>query len=165
MEVVHNVLDPSDAPAKDGVMIALLPITTDWCKLDLPHMTLVYAGVVEDMKPVDFNELAKDAASIAMLSGYLQLRVQGIEVFGDTEKVNVLKLQPSSELWAMRRAVESWNASEFPFNPHCTIGPVGGPVEYTPSVLGFDRIMASFGEESLTFWLKGCGRSSGTYPG
>lgn len=163
MEVVHNVLDPAEAPVADGVMIALLPITTEWSKLDLPHLTLVYAGVKSEMKPSDFNELAKDAASIAMLSGSIQLRVQGVEVFGDTDKVNVLKLQPSTELWAMRRAVESWNASEFPFNPHCTIGPVGGPVDYTPSALAFDRIMAAFGEESLTFWLKGCGRSSGMY--
>ena len=23
----------------ESVMIALLPITTDWCKIELPHMT------------------------------------------------------------------------------------------------------------------------------
>jgi 2'-5' RNA ligase len=163
MQILHNVLDPTDAPVNDGVMIALLPITSDWCKIDLPHMTLVSAGVTSDMKPTDFNEMAKDAASIAMLSGSIQLRVQGVEIFGDTDKVNVLKLQPSSELWAMRRAVESWNVSEFPFSPHCTVGPVGAPVEFVPPALAFDRIMALFGQESLTFWLKGCGRSSGVY--
>lgn len=163
MQIMHNVLDPADAPANDGVMIALLPITTEWSKLDMPHLTLVYAGTTADVKLTDFNELAKDTGSLAMLSGYIQLRVQGVEVFGDTDKVNVLKLQPTSELLAMRRSIQDWNASEFPFNPHCTIGPVGGPVDYTPSVLGFDRIMAAYGNESLTFWLKGCGRSSGMY--
>lgn len=164
MEVVHSVLAPVDDKPHDQAMIALLPITSDWCKIDLPHMTLVYAGPTADMKPSVFNELAKDAGSLSMLTGSIQLRVKGVEVFGpDDDKVNVLALQPSSELWAMRRTVESWNASDFPFSPHCTIGPVGTEIGYTPSAVAFDRIMAAFGNETLTFWLKGCGRSSAIY--
>lgn len=163
MEVIHGVLDPEN-PVSDKAMIALLPITTEWCKIDLPHLTLVYAGAIADMNPTDFNELAKDASSIAMLSGSIQLRSLGVEVFGDTDKVNVLKFQPSSELWAMRRAVESWDTGEFPiFKPHCTVGPVGAPVEFTPSAVAFDRIMAAFGGETLTFWLKGCGTRPSAY--
>lgn len=163
MRIAHNVLDP-ESTVSATAMIALLPITSEWCKIDLPHMTLVFAGEVADMKPVDFNELAKDAMSIAMLSGSIQLRVKGVQVFGpDDKRVNVLALQPTSELLAMRRVVESWDASEFPFSPHCTIGPIGTEIGYTPSAVAFDRVMAAFGNETLTFWLKGCGRSSGMY--
>lgn len=164
MEVIHGVLDPVDDQTNTDAMIALLPITSEWCKIDLPHMTLVYAGPIADQKLSMFNEMAKDAMSIAMLCGSIQLRVKGVQVFGpDDDRVNVLALQPTSELLAMRRTVESWHASEFPFNPHCTIGPVGTEIGYTPSALAFDRIMAVFGNETLTFWLKGCGRSSGVY--
>lgn len=149
-----STIDVADAPANDGVMIALLPITTDWCQQDCPHMTLVYAGLKTDLKPTDFNELAKDAASIAMLSGTIQVKTLGVAVFGDTEKVNVLRIQSSSELWAMRRSVEHWNASEYPFNPHVTVGPIGTSVDYVPGYLAFDRIMVGWGDENLTFWLK-----------
>lgn len=141
----------------ESVMIALLPITTDWCKIELAHMTLVYAGKVTDMKPASFNELSKDAASIAMLANPITLQVTGSEVFGDVDKVDVFRLRPSSELMAMRRAVENWNASEFPFSPHVTIGPTSplgpylGPI---PRLLAFDRLMVAYGNENLTFWLK-----------
>lgn len=138
----------------DSVMIALLPITTDWCQIECPHMTLVYVGEKKGLKPSTFNELAKDASSIAMLSGPLTLKVQGVKVFGDEDKVNVLVLQPSPELWAMRRAVESWNGSEYPFNPHVTIGPVSGYPENVPTYIAFNRIMVGWGEEKLTFWLR-----------
>ncbi len=138
----------------ESVMIALLPVTNDWCHIDLPHMTLVYAGTTEDLKPTVFNELAKDAASIAMLANRPVLKVLGTDVFGDEEKVDVLRLQPTPELLAMRRTVENWNASEHPFNPHVTIGPTGSFVEVIPTYLAFNRIMVQWGEENLTFWLK-----------
>lgn len=147
--------DAADASASDGVMIALLPITSDWCRQDLPHMTLVYAGLKSDLKPSDFNELAKDAASLAMLSTPIQLRVSGVSVFGpETDRVDVLNLQPTPELLAMRRAVEDWNASDYPWSPHCTIGPTGESNPYIPSALAFNRIMVGWGEDALTFWLK-----------
>lgn len=148
-----GVTDDDDADDDTGIMIALLPITSDWCQIDLPHMTLVYAGTTDQHKPTDFNEIAKDAASLAMLADAMMLKTTGIDIFGDdTEKVNVLKLLPTPELWAMRRFVERWNASEYPFNPHCTIGPVGTPLPmYTPPALAFDRIMVAWGEDQLTF--------------
>lgn len=150
-----SVLDDSDADDKTGVMIALLPVTTDWCKIDLPHMTLVYAGTTDKLKPTDFNELAKDAAALAMLSSTITLRVLCVDQLGDTEKVDALMLEPTSEVLAMRRAVEDWNQSKFPFTPHATIGPIGSSVMMsTPRWVAFNRIYVGWGEESLTFWLK-----------
>lgn len=135
-----------------SVMIALLPITSDWCKIELPHLTLVYCGEVKDLTITDFNELAKDASMLAMLGNPITLRVSGVEVFGGDgeEKVDVLRLQPSPELWSMRRAVEKWNASEYSFKPHCTIGPQGSYIE-PPRYLAFNRVMVSWGEENITF--------------
>lgn len=147
-------MDAADASASEGTMIALLPTTTDWCKQDLPHMTLVYAGLISEHKPTAFNELAKDAASIALLSSPLILQVVGVDVFGEEEKVNVLKLQPSSEVLAMRRVVEHWNASQFPFRPHVTIGPYMLGVDIIPHSIIFDRIYVGWGDENLTFWLR-----------
>lgn len=142
----------------ESVMIALLPITTDWCHIELPHLTLVYAGEKSKLKPGDFNELAKDAASIAMLSRPLTLEVIKKEQFGNWSEdpgdmVDVFRLRASQELMAMRRVVERWNASEHPFNPHVTIGPVGTSVEIPPRYLAFDRILVGWGKETLTFWL------------
>lgn len=144
---------------QDSVMIALLPITTDWCKLDLPHMTLVYAGLVQDLKPSDYNAMAKDAASIAMMSNTISLDVVAREQFGNwstdpASAVDVFRLRFTSQLAAMRNFVEKWNASEFPFNPHVTIGPPGTPVEFPPTRLSFDRIICAWGPDVLTFRLR-----------
>jgi 2'-5' RNA ligase len=145
-----------DEPAK-SVMVALLPMTTDWCKIELPHMTLVYAGLVDDLKPTAFNEISKDAASLAMLSSPITLQVTGVETFGDPQDlVDVFCLRATSELVAMRRMVEHWNASEFPFKPHATIGPVGSRqlLPYVPGYLAFDRVSVVWGDDQLTFRLK-----------
>lgn len=148
-----DVTDDADDDDAKGVMIALLPVTSDWCQIDLPHMTLVYAGTTDDISPLDFNDIAKDAASLAMLADSAYLRVLGYDVFGtDPERVNVLKLLPTPELLAMRRFVEHWNASEFPFSPHCTIGPVGTPLpEFMPRTLAFDKVLASYGTDNMIF--------------
>lgn len=137
-----------------GVMIALLPITTDWCKIECPHMTLVYAGKKTELKSTAFNELAKDASALSMLSRPLMLKVTGVDLFGIEDDVKVFTLRPSSELSAMRRFVDHWNASEHPFNPHVTIGPRDTVVEQIPSYLAFDRIMVGWGDEQLTFSMK-----------
>lgn len=139
---------------EDGAMIALLPTTSDWCKIDLPHLTLVYAGAVNDLKPSVFNELAKDAAMISMLSSAIGLKVMAKETFGSMGEVDAFRLEPSTSLWAMRRSVERWNASEYSFNPHVTIGPAGSIINVFPSYLVFDRIMVGWGDEKLVFWLK-----------
>lgn len=126
-------MDAADASASEGIMIAFLPTSSEWCEQDLPHMTLVYAGVISDRSPGDFNSLAKDAASVALMTPRFGLRVAGVEVFGDEEKVNVLRLRPTPELLAARHFVESWNASSHPFNPHATIGPATSfpPTQYS----------------------------------
>lgn len=136
----------------DGAaMIALIPTTSDWCKIDLPHMTLVYAGLIADRNQGDFNAMAKDAASIAMLARPISLKVIGVEVFGTDEKVDALRLHQDDTLRAMRNFVESWNASEHSFNPHVTVGPVGSASALPPMYLTFDRIMVGWGDEYLTF--------------
>lgn len=155
-----SMLDAGDLAVDNSVMIALLPITTAWCKQDLPHMTLVYAGEKDKLQDGDFNELAKDASTLSMLCGTITCRVLGVEVFGSDQKVDVLRLEPTSQLLALRRVVERWNASEHPFNPHATIGPVGSSVQLQqtgdiPRWLAFDRVFVGWGEENLTFWLNG----------
>lgn len=150
------MVDASDASANTGVMVAFLPTSSEWSSLELPHMTLVYAGTIEDRSPGDFNSLAKDAATIAMLHHPFALSVTGVEVFGDEEKVDVLRFRMTPELVAARRIVNHWNASQHPFRPHATMGPARGlPVNTLelPRVVGFDRIMVGWGDESITFKL------------
>lgn len=146
--------------AGQSVMIALLPTQGDWCKIKLPHMTLVYAGEIEeDLQLTDFNVLAKDACSIAQMSNPFSVKVTGVETFGaDDQQVDVLTLEYTTLLRAMRHFVEDWNRSEFTdFKPHCTIGPAGTFLEFPPMYLTFDRIAVGWGDELLTFWLKNYG--------
>lgn len=148
--------DASDGEINDSVMIAFLPTTSEWCKIDLPHMTLVYAGSKSDLTSQDFSSLVKDAASLAALTPPFCLDVQSLEVFGpDDDRVNVLKFRLTPELAALRRFVERWNKSEFAFNPHATIGPATdlAPV-YPPSVVGFDKVIVAWGEDQISFYLK-----------
>ncbi len=137
----------------DSVMIALLPATNDWCRIELPHMTLVYVGEIGDLKSTVFNELAKDVSMLAALTNPITLKVMGVEIFGDEDKVDVLRLQITPEVGAMRRAVEHWNANEYPFRPHATIGPAGSSIE-SPGHITFNRLMVGWGKEALTFWLR-----------
>lgn len=148
-------MDVSDAPASQGAMIAFLPVEASWCKLDLPHMTLVYAGTIDTLRPSDFNALAKDAAMIGMLFRPFALQVTHLDVFGDEEKVDVLRFRATPELIAARRTVEKWNASQHPFRPHATVGPAQSFVDMRdfPRMIGFDRIMVGWGDENLTFNL------------
>lgn len=144
----------ADEEPQDSAMIALLPMTSDWCKLELPHMTLVYAGLCNDLPPSAMNEMAKDAASLAMLSNPISLRVMEVDIFGDEEKVDVLRLRPTPELLSMRKFVERWNASEHPFKPHATIGPTGNFFGPVPDYLYFDRIVVQYGDKQIPFWFK-----------
>lgn len=145
---------------KNSVMVALLPVGTSWSKIELPHMTLVYAGEIDDLDPSDFNKLAKDAASIASMNRPITLMVTDVEVFGDNDKVDVLRFRSTTELDAMRHVVDSWDKSEFPFRPHATMGPVGTRMlvqQYIPEYVTFDRVLVGWGEQTLTFLMKVAG--------
>lgn len=138
-----------------SVMVALMPTTTEWSHIKLPHLTLVYAGEMPDLKPTVFNELAKEASSIAMENAPMTLQVKGLGIFGSTDKVDVLRLKATLALQSMRRALEPWNASEHAFNPHVTIGPAGQFKTTIPKSITFNQIIVGWGDEILTFWLKG----------
>lgn len=139
----------------ESAMIALLPTDSEWCKILLPHMTLVYAGELKDLKPPDQNEMAKDAATIAAMSRPITLRVLGTDVFGDEDPVDVLSFIPTPEVQAMRRVVERWNKSEHPFRPHATIGPAGTALSVPiPTYVRFDRVIMSWGNDHMSFNLR-----------
>ena len=134
-------------------MIAFLPTTSAWCNIDLPHMTLVYAGAIDKLKPSDYNELAKAASSISLLTNPFSAEVSKVDVFGDTDQVYVLKFRLTPELQAIRNYVEQWNKSEYSFNPHATIGPATEPLGVTPDFVFFDRVMVAWGDDRMTFKL------------
>jgi len=142
-----------DNVEEKSVMVALLPTTTDWCRIELPHTTVVYAGETKKVKISGFNELAKRASSVSLIARPLLVKVTGLEVFGDDEPVDVLRLESTPELLAIREMFASWDDSEFPFRPHATIGPTGHTNTNVPLVLFFDRITVGWGEEYITFWL------------
>lgn len=137
-------------------MLAFIPTDGSWCQQPLPHLTLVYGGTIEDLEPPVFNELAKDAITVARQTSPFSLDVTGVEVFGeDDEKVDVLTLQPTPPLLAARQLVEKWDVSQHPFSPHCTIGPEGSAEGVLPTRLYFDRILVGWGNRDLSFPLGG----------
>jgi 2'-5' RNA ligase len=139
---------------KDSVMIALLPITTDWCKIELPHLTLVYAGESKDLPYQSYVELTKDASSLAAMNRPLALEVSGEDLFGPERDTSVLTLRPSIQLKAMRHFVERWNKSEFDFNPHVTVGGTTDRADPVPAIIAFDRVYVGWGGSGLSFSMK-----------
>lgn len=134
------------------VMIALLPTTKDWCKIKLPHLTLVFCGEIVDLMSTDENEMAKTCIMLSMRCKPVTLVVMGVDVFGDETKVDVLRLRPDPEIVAMQSAVKFWDASEHSFNPHCTVGPQGS-ADVIPDSLTFDRIALAWGDSLLEYKL------------
>lgn len=133
-----------------SVMVALLPTTDYWCRIELPHVTLVYAGEIPDLKPTARNELAKETVAIALDSKPMTVPIISTEIFGEEDLVDVLRLELTPELKAMRNRLESWNASQYKdFKPHATIGPVGGRLDNLPARLTFDRILFSWGDHQM----------------
>lgn len=133
-----------------SVMVALLPTTDYWCRIELPHVTLVYAGEIPDLKSTARNELAKETVAIALDSKPMTVPVISTEIFGDEDLVDVLRLELTPELKAMRNRLESWNASQYKdFKPHATIGPVGGRLDNLPTRLTFDRILFAWGDHQM----------------
>lgn len=140
-----------------SAMIALLPTTVDWCKIELPHMTLVFAGDIVNLRPTAQNEMNKDALDIAMKYPKLILQVLGTSVFGGglDDMVDVLNLRPDPQLLSMRSEVEHWNASQHSFSPHVTVGPMGSieDPEKIPLSLTFDRVAVGWGGDLVAYAL------------
>jgi 2'-5' RNA ligase len=140
----------------DGVMIAFLPAgDTSWCKQDLPHLTLVYAGKMADLAPTSFNQIAKDAITVARTTKPFSLDVIGVEVFGEGfDQVDVLRMQTTQALETARQLVATWNGSEYTqFAPHVTVGPPGSARGYLPVRIPFDRLIVTWGDEQMGFPL------------
>lgn len=141
----------------ENIMIALLPTNTEWCKIDCPHLTLVFSGKVADHPVYDFNAMAKDASALASISSPIIGEITGIERMGPPEEpVAALMIRPSVEILAMRSFLEKWDRSEWPdYKPHATIGPYPvGLSGMDVRSLVFDRIMVAWGDTQLVFSLK-----------
>jgi 2'-5' RNA ligase len=137
-----------------GVMIAFLPTTDGWYKgPDFAHMTLVYAGEIVSLPLSAFNEIAKDAITVARTMPPFRLPITGVEVFGEGEKVDVLTMQSTPALLRAREMVEKWNASQHEFAPHVTIGPEGSAEGILPTELYFRDIIVEWGNRQLRFPL------------
>jgi 2'-5' RNA ligase len=155
-------------------MIAFLPSNAPWCKQELPHMTLVYAGEIEGRDKSEFNEMGKDAITAARIVRTFSLTVTEIQQLGDEgEAVDALIFYPIPQLLVARKMVESWNQSEHKdFLPHVSIGPAGsafaddvpqnGYVDENyntkrrntlPASVYFDRLAICWGDDKLVFSL------------
>lgn len=145
------------ADNNDGVMVALLPIISDWPNLEFPHLTLAFAGSASDLSPSDKDGLSKAALSIALMSRPITLRTLTKDVFGqgtdDSPKVDVLRFHPNLELLKMRAIVEDWDVSDFSFNPHLTVGPEGSWNGVAPVFVAFDKVAFVVGNEAQEFQL------------
>lgn len=142
----------------DSSMIAFLPTNAEWCKQDLPHLTLVYTGSVEEGGSDLFQELAFDSAVVATLMPRFTLLSLGVDQFGEAdERVDVLRLVSTSALDAVRRIVARHSKSEYKdYKPHVTLGPVGSSLMTDlPSYVSFDRLVLAWGDQKLLFHLAG----------
>lgn len=138
----------------NSIMVTVLPQSADWCKLELPHTTVVYGGEVPSSKPTMFNELAKLASTVAQGTSEFLAKVTGVQTFGDEDKVSVLTLERTEELIRLRRRFEKWDDSDFStYKPHATIGPEGTIINPVPMYLVFDRLAVVWGDQILSFRL------------
>ncbi len=139
----------------NSIMVALLPTSSEWCKIDLPHVTVIYGGEVPASKPTMFNELAKLTSLVASTTNELLMKVEKVDIFGDDERVSVLVLEKTKEILKLRRIFEKWDDSDFTvFRPHATIGPEGSEINPVPLYLVFDRLAVVWGDQILSFRLK-----------
>lgn len=141
----------------DGVMVALLPIMSDWANVDFPHLTLAYAGKASELSALDRDGMAKAALSIALLCPPVTMRILTKDVYGDgsdgNPKVDVVRFHPNSDLLKMREIVEEWDESKFTFHPHLTVGPEGTWNGILPMMVAFDRVCFCVGDQRQEFHL------------
>lgn len=137
---------------EQSVMVALLPFDNQLPEVESPHLTIVYCGEVPELTDQTLIFLNKIASSLAILSKPISLKSTGVEVFGEEEKVNVIRLISNPQLLAIRSFFEDWDNNEFPvYKPHVTIGPVGEKLYRIPMILKFDRILVSWGEQRFIY--------------
>lgn len=155
-------------------MIAFLPSNAPWCKQDLPHMTLVFAGEIEGRDKSEFNAMGKDAISAARVTRTFSLTVTEVKELGDEgEEVDALIFYPTPQLLVARQMVQGWNKSEHTdFLPHATIGPAGSALaddipqnayvdenyaakrkNTLPASVYFDRLAVCWGDDKMIFSL------------
>jgi 2'-5' RNA ligase len=140
----------------EHVMVALFPTTGYWTELELPHMTLVYAGEISDLNFTDQTELAKLALDFSLRYPPQILTVADLEVFGEPPKeVDVFTVIPSEDVLDMRDELELWDVSEHSFNPHVTIGPRGTFQGLRPQTLTFTSIAVCWGDNRTVYALVG----------
>jgi len=85
----------------------------------------------------------------------MTLDVMGRSIFGkDHEQVDVFRLRPTMDLSEMHDRVITWNASQYQFNPHVTVGKVGSINKLTPKQITFDRVVLSWGDSNSIFDLQ-----------
>lgn len=138
---------------KESVMVALYPTSKEWTTLDLPHLTLVYAGEIPDIPYGIRKDLEKVSLQIAQSFGVQRLRVESTPVFGKKDKVDVLRFRASEDLLLMRELLERWNKSEYKtYQPHATVGPKGSLGEF-PEVVVFDRVALVWGDDETVYEL------------
>lgn len=142
----------------ESVMVALLPRTSEWCRIELPHLTLAYVGEIPDLQPSTWSDLLKAAITISSSFAPIVVSVLGVERFGEPDNpVDVLLLDSSPDLMAIQRTVDDWETGQFrAFRPHCTIGPPGAIVGITvPTEISFDRCVVSYGSQNTSYKLVG----------
>lgn len=141
----------------DGVMVALLPTFSERAQVELPHMTLVYAGRKSELSSQSINALGKAASSIAMFTRPVTMRTLTKDVFGDgsggNPKVDVLRFHPNLEVVKMRDSLQDWDTSKFPFRPHMTVGPEGSWQEEIPRFVAFDKVCFVVGDDKQEFHM------------
>ena len=137
-----------------SVAVMLLPTWTEWSTLKLPHLTLVYVGEIPNLSNTVRGELMREAQRISVQQAVLALDVTGRDVFGDEHKVDVLTFPLTPALARARMRLERFNASQYPFKPHATVGPQGSilNVPYTNRIT-FDRIAVGWGEDRTVYRL------------
>lgn len=139
----------------DG-MVALLPVEASWCKIDIPHVTIIYLEDVDNLEKGAFYEISKKVSSIALATSIFSEKVIGVKIFGEEEKVDVLELQKGRQLLEFKELLDRWDSGTFPeFRPHATIGKMGSTEPLSiPLILTFDRIAIGWGDDYFVFRFK-----------
>jgi 2'-5' RNA ligase len=133
-------------------MVALFPTETAWCHIKIPHVTIIYLEDVDSLESDVFYEISKKVSDLALVTKVFSEKVTGIEVFGEDERVEVLRLNKGPRLLEFKNLLTIWDFGSFPdFKPHATIGPIGSSDQNPPLILTFDRIAIGWGDDYFVF--------------